>query len=111
MTRELWHESGSPCSYPPIVAMTTQRCRSGKTDKDEIVDCLLDFLGAPSEEMLKDYKKQEKAAAKASKKSAKQDDENKDYEVIEFGTMPNDKQLRQWVRQVLVLDKTEIHRR
>lgn len=44
--------------------------------------------------MLKGYK----AAEKSSKKSAKQKEDEKDYEVIEFGTMPNDKQLRQWVR-------------
>lgn len=91
--------------------MNSHRCRKGKNDKEEIVDCLLDFLGAPSESKLKGYKK--KAAPKASKKSAKQKegDEDKDYEVIEFGTMPNDKQLRQWVRayvRCFNLDKVTI---
>lgn len=59
----------------------------GQNDKEAIVDCLLDFLGAPSEDKLK--------GSRSSKNKAAQE---KDFEVIEFGTMPSDEQLRQWVR-------------
>jgi hypothetical protein len=125
--------------------------RSGKHDKDSLIDALLDFLGAPAADMLKGQNKatssskattkakgkkrkqppQEtnKEKAKTSKKKAKakkededeeEEEENDDevasdnasaYEQPSKGKMPNDNQLRQWVKafvQCYNMDKVSI---
>lgn len=74
--------------------------RSKASDKDKLVDVLLDFLSKPSEEPLKGSKK---AAAGSKKKKASKSKKTSsatldDYEEIVEGEMPDDKQLRQWVR-------------
>ena len=60
------------------------------------MNCLLDFLGEPTEDRLKGSSKTKKAAATTSQTKSSGNDE--DYEAIEPGTMPNDAQLRQWTR-------------
>lgn len=84
--------------------------RAKITTKDDLVDILLDFLGAPSEEALKSKGsgKKEKESSKSAKKGSKKDKaattdeessaEEEEEETVEEGKMPTDKQLRQWVR-------------
>jgi hypothetical protein len=92
-------------------------------NKDALVDALLDFLGAPSEDQLKGGKKSKKAAAAAAasakssggkkkKKvtaSAERDDVEEDDEdgtdddddddvPLKKGELPSDEALRKWVR-------------
>lgn len=93
--------------------------------KDDLIDALLDFLGAPSEDQLKGGKKSKKVAAAAtasaksggSKKSKKaaasterddvveeeeednDDDEDDDDDApLKKGELPSDEALRKWVR-------------
>jgi hypothetical protein len=93
--------------------------------KDALIDALLDFLGAPSEDQLKGGKKSKKAAAasasaasaksssgKKKKKAAasterddvEEDDEEADDEdddddaPLKKGDLPSDEALRKWVR-------------
>jgi hypothetical protein len=97
-------------SYHLSDSLSSLCTRQGKQDKDGLVDTLLDFLGSPDEKLLKGYKKEKKdekkttgtkkAAPKSKSKKEKgseEEDDEKDYEVIERGTVPNEKQLRQWV--------------
>ena len=75
--------------------------RSGKHDKASLVDILLDFLGSPSEEDLKQSKKSKasKQHGEKKKKAEEVDEESDDdAEDIKEGEMPTDKQLRRWVR-------------
>ena len=84
--------------------------------KDDLVDCLLDFLGSPSADLItgesgtaSNNSKQSKTRANKKKASTKtkeaasededatEDEIDRDFEVIEHGTMPTEKQLRQWV--------------
>ena len=73
--------------------------RSKANDKDKLVNILLDFLSKPSEEPLKGSKKAAAASKKKKEpKSKKSSSTLDDYEEIVEGEMPNDNQLRQWVR-------------
>jgi hypothetical protein len=91
--------------------------------KDKLIDALLDFLGAPSEDQLKGGKKSKKAAAasaasakssggKKKKKAAASteveeeeeededddDDDEDDDAPLKKGELPSDEALRKWVR-------------
>uniref|UniRef100_A0A7S2XRT6 DEK-C domain-containing protein n=1 Tax=Attheya septentrionalis TaxID=420275 RepID=A0A7S2XRT6_9STRA len=91
--------------------------------KDELVDRLLDFLGAPDPKMTKTYNKKNKAVAVEKKKRVMKDakpspkkkkakksvpkkvekkedssDSEKSTPKIYKGTMPDDKALREWVK-------------
>ena len=91
--------------------------------KDALIDALLDFLGAPSEDQLKGGQKRKKAAAastsaasaksnggKKKKKAAanteveeeededNDDDDEDDDAPLKKGELPSDEALRKWVR-------------
>jgi hypothetical protein len=86
--------------------------------KDTLIDALLDFLGAPSEDRIKGGKKSKKAAAasaasakssggKKKKKAAAveedddeedEDDDDDDDVPLKKGELPSDAALRKWVR-------------
>ena len=74
--------------------------RSKLTDKEALVELVLDFFSEPNEKFLKG--KNKKAAKEKKKGSSKEKKASKsaldDYEEIVEGEMPNDNQLRQWVR-------------
>jgi hypothetical protein len=87
-------------------------------NKDALIDALLDFLGAPSEDQLKKATKKEAAAAAAAAKSSggkkkkkaaasterddvEEDDESDEDEEdvpLKKGELPSDEALRKWVR-------------
>jgi hypothetical protein len=72
-------------------------CNSkGKNDKDGLVNALLDFLGEPSESLLKGGSKKTFDGKKTKSRAAAQREEND--EALEFGQMPSDSQLRTWAR-------------
>eukprot|EP00978_Attheya_sp_CCMP212_P025547 scaffold82398_cov56-Attheya_sp.AAC.1 len=102
-----------------------KRAEIDEEAEDELVDRLLDFLGAPDPKMTKTYNKKNKAAAVAvekkkrvmkdakpspKKKKAKKSvpkkvekkedssDSEKSAPKIYKGTMPDDKALREWVK-------------
>jgi hypothetical protein len=80
--------------------------RSHKKDKDSLVDVLLDFLAAPSDDLLK--KRKRGRPSRKDKKEEKQEyddvvDEDEDQEDEKppkkaKGRMPSDAELRKWVR-------------
>jgi DEK C terminal domain len=89
--------------------------RTGCNSKDELVDLLLDFLGEPSEQLLKGSgggegtkgskgKKNAAAAAEAAATDAYSDledgddDDNNDEGGGKEGAMPDDAALRRWVK-------------
>lgn len=88
--------------------------RSGCTDKDKLVDVLLDFLGEPSAEALKSAAGSNKRAKKSTEAASdkKDDNNNDDYEYSDLeddnssaaddGSLgdekPSKEQLRKWVR-------------
>jgi flagellar biosynthesis GTPase FlhF len=93
--------------------------RTKKTSKDDLVDCLLDFLGAPDAKLTNTKKVDSKPKAKtpkqAKKKKAKKQEESEEEDSqekeeseeeseqkdsddkVEKGKMPSDKALRKWV--------------
>lgn len=85
--------------------------RRKKSTKDELVDCLLDFLGAPDVKLTNAKKTDSKPKAKSPKESKKEEDsedegeakdsedegEAKDSEKQEGSKMPSDKALQKWV--------------
>jgi hypothetical protein len=86
--------------------------------KDGLIDALLDFLGAPSEDQLKGGKKSKKAAAASETKASTKgsggkkkkkavveedeetgdDDDDDDDVPLKKGELPSDEALRKWVR-------------
>jgi hypothetical protein len=65
--------------------------------KDDLIEVLLNFLGSPTDKLLKGS--QTRTADEGSKKSKKKKSEGlDDYEEIEQGSTPTETQLRQWVR-------------
>jgi hypothetical protein len=71
--------------------------RSGITDKDSLVETLLDFLSEPDEKLTKGGKKKPTKNKSTSSSKSKADPFSDDEEIVE-GEMPSDKQLRSWVR-------------
>jgi hypothetical protein len=84
--------------------------RTKLENKDVLVDALLDFLGAPSEDQLKGAKKQASKKKKATssstterddvvKKDEPEEDDDEDDDVpLKTGQLPSDDALRKWVR-------------
>jgi len=88
--------------------------RTKKNNKDDLIDALLDFLGAPSAELLKgshnkSSSKGSKGKAGGSSKKEEEADEESDDEVeseeedvaedaLQKDGLPTDKALRKWVR-------------
>lgn len=73
--------------------------RKGKNDKDGLVNALLDFLGEPSEALLKGSKKKPETNhvnKKAKSRAVQQEDEEE--ETVQFGQMPSDQQVQTWAR-------------
>ncbi len=68
----------------------------GKNDKDGLVNALLDFLGEPSESLLKGGSKKHPDGKKTKSRAAAQKKEKE--ESLEFGQMPSDSQLQTWAR-------------
>jgi hypothetical protein len=94
--------------------------RTKKTSKDDLIDCLLDFLGKPDIELTNAKKADSKTRAKSPKQAKKnkpkeeedseeegseeEEESNKESEQNDTGDedekdkMPSDKALRKWVR-------------
>lgn len=84
--------------------------RFKKSDKDALVDCLLDFLGKPNAGGLKGHAKKKstssKTKAKTTSASAAKDDDDSESEAEQSDEedatdedgMPTDGALRKWVR-------------
>ena len=89
------------CTVPYSLVLFYNNNRKGKNDKDGLVNALLDFLGEPSESLLKGSKKNATISSKKTKNRAAavaepQDDD--DDEPHPLGQMPSDSQLQTWAR-------------
>ncbi|GAX27216.1 hypothetical protein FisN_13Lh228 [Fistulifera solaris] len=87
-------------AYKKTIAELKKMCdvfaidRKGKNDKDGLVNALLDFLGEPSESLLKGGSMTRSDNKKTKSRAAAQ----KEDEPLEFGQMPSDSQLQTWAR-------------
>lgn len=89
--------------------------RRKKNTKDELVDCLLDFLGAPDVKLTNAKKTDSKPKVNSPRKSKKEDDSEDESEAEDSedegeakdpdkkgNKMPSDKELKKWVHAYTV---------
>lgn len=72
--------------------------RAHKSGKEELVQCLLQFLACPDETLTKTYSK---ASKKTTKKKSTKKEEANEMETIDGISVPTDGTLRTWVRAYL----------